>query len=91
MPVTVQDCFPPACMAARCFRPFARLDDADVGRRWRRVREAFYRVSEHKVFEYFILIIIFASSISLVRGDDDDGEREGERAREMGVVVGRTR
>ncbi|OAF68518.1 Sodium channel protein type 4 subunit alpha B [Intoshia linei] len=42
-----------------------KFDSTNFSKNWKRMRMYSFRITEHKSFEYFILAIIFASSISL--------------------------
>ncbi len=42
------------------------LDNTRYGQKWLQLRQYSFYITENKVFEYFILVIIFASSIALV-------------------------
>ena len=42
------------------------MDETSWGKKWTQFRMVVFKISEHKAFEYFILAIIFASSIALV-------------------------
>ncbi len=43
-----------------------KVDDTRYGKKWIQLREFCFFITENKVFEYFILVVIFASSIALV-------------------------
>lgn len=54
------------CVCCRCAPSMMRLDESNFGENWHMIRVRTHRVTEHKVFEYFILVVIFLSSVSLV-------------------------
>lgn len=58
-----QDCFPPSCYE-RC-PCFARAMATPLGRCWRSVRRSVLAVVDTPAFEWFVLVLIFASSITL--------------------------
>lgn len=58
-----QDCFPPTCYER--FPCFASAMDTPLGRCWRAVRRSVLAVVDTPAFEWFVLVLIFASSITL--------------------------
>ncbi len=72
----VKDCFPEfmnrwcakKCPCASCKSP----EDSALMKKWHSVRNVVCIIVEHRFFEWFILVIIFASSITLVSADGTD-------------------
>ncbi|XP_071488688.1 LOW QUALITY PROTEIN: sodium channel protein 1 brain-like [Diadema antillarum] len=70
----VKDCLPKSCIRwcqikCSCIQCCQDPNTNDVAHRWRRFREIMCTICEHKVFETFIIIIIFGSSITLIFED----------------------
>lgn len=58
-----QDCFPPTCYDR--FPCFAQFMGTPLGRCWRTIRMSVLAVVDTPAFEWFVLVLIFASSITL--------------------------
>ena len=56
----------PACIAHCRIHFCGNIENTDYGQKWLRLRYYCFIVTESKIFEYFILFVIFASSITLV-------------------------
>ncbi|XP_071965446.1 sodium channel protein 1 brain-like [Antedon mediterranea] len=66
-----EDCFPVKCNAF-CLRKFPKLQElseTSCGKTWMKTRLVANIIVEHKIFESFILLTIFASSITLTFED----------------------
>ena len=65
VPGKVEDCWPGPCYSS-CSSLCCGGNWSSTGwQRWMKFRETMHRITEHKAFEYFILAVIFASSITL--------------------------
>ncbi|XP_065944600.1 sodium channel protein 1 brain isoform X9 [Magallana gigas] len=69
----VEDCLPPFCMA-KCLKLtghalWSDFDESNFGKKWNKFRFFMCKIVEHKAFEYFILVCIGLSSMSLAFED----------------------
>lgn len=68
----VKDCLPRLCASfyakkCSCIPCCLDANESNWAYRWRRYREIMFTVCEHKIFETFIIVVIFGSSFTLVR------------------------
>ncbi|XP_030833315.1 sodium channel protein type 4 subunit alpha B isoform X3 [Strongylocentrotus purpuratus] len=70
----VKDCLPRLCASfyakkCSCIPCCLDANESNWAYRWRRYREIMFTVCEHKVFETFIIVVIFGSSFTLIFED----------------------